>query len=74
MVLRDERMLLKFESLISESRSATVEAIQTSLELKMDSVAETLRASTSVRFCMFWRILSDELMKKNSRREEQWNS
>uniref|UniRef100_F1KWZ1 Enhancer of mRNA-decapping protein 4 n=1 Tax=Ascaris suum TaxID=6253 RepID=F1KWZ1_ASCSU len=61
MVLRDERMLLKFESLISESRSATVEAIQTSLELKMDSVAETLRASTSQH--QHGAAINDELVK-----------
>uniref|UniRef100_A0A183V3A2 Ge1_WD40 domain-containing protein n=1 Tax=Toxocara canis TaxID=6265 RepID=A0A183V3A2_TOXCA len=61
MVLRDERMLLKFESLIQESRSATVEAIQTSLELKMDGVAETFRASTSQH--QQGALLNDELVK-----------
>uniref|UniRef100_A0A0M3JQX1 Ge1_WD40 domain-containing protein n=1 Tax=Anisakis simplex TaxID=6269 RepID=A0A0M3JQX1_ANISI len=60
MVLRDERMLLKFESLIQESRSATVEAIQTSLELKMDGVAETFRASTSQQETA---AVNDELIK-----------
>ncbi|VDK37711.1 unnamed protein product [Gongylonema pulchrum] len=43
----DERLLLKLESLITESKATTIEAMQNSLDLKMDSVVESLRATTA---------------------------
>ncbi|EFO26769.1 hypothetical protein LOAG_01716 [Loa loa] len=46
----DERLFLKLESLINESRTSTVEAMQTSLDLKMDSVIQNLRAATTDNF------------------------
>uniref|UniRef100_A0A915PTM0 Enhancer of mRNA-decapping protein 4 WD40 repeat region domain-containing protein n=1 Tax=Setaria digitata TaxID=48799 RepID=A0A915PTM0_9BILA len=46
----DERLFLKLESLINENRTSTVEAMQTSLDLKMDSVIQNLRATTIDNF------------------------
>ncbi|VDO43134.1 unnamed protein product [Onchocerca flexuosa] len=46
----DERLFLKLESLINENRTSTVEAMQTSLDLKMDSVIQSLRATTIDNF------------------------
>ncbi|KAL3997425.1 hypothetical protein ACH3XW_10860 [Acanthocheilonema viteae] len=46
----DERLFLKLESLINENRTSTVEAMQTSLDLKMDSVIQNLRATAVDHF------------------------
>lgn len=46
-VSRDERLCLKLESLITENRSATVESLQTSLDVKMNDVLLGLKEVVS---------------------------
>ncbi|VIO95862.1 Uncharacterized protein BM_BM6557 [Brugia malayi] len=61
----DERLFLKLESLINENRTSTVEAMQTSLDLKMDSVIQNLRSKTADNFkqqqTMDLHVVRDEL-------------
>ncbi|MFH4974918.1 hypothetical protein AB6A40_001627 [Gnathostoma spinigerum] len=49
MISRDERMLMKFESSVCENRTNIVEAIQTSLDLKIDGVTENLKTAANQR-------------------------
>ena len=54
MSLRDERLLLKFGSIIFEHRTATVEAIQNSIDMKMDSFVEKLQLCSKVSSYAFF--------------------
>nr|CDP96387.1 Bm485, isoform b [Brugia malayi] len=49
----DERLFLKLESLINENRTSTVEAMQTSLDLKMNSVIQNVRSKTADNFKVY---------------------
>ncbi|VDK75526.1 unnamed protein product [Litomosoides sigmodontis] len=61
----DERLFLKLQSLVNENRTSIVEAMQTSLELKMDSVIQSLRAAAADNFkqkqSMNLHLIRDEL-------------